>query len=420
MARFSTWSFFAFVAQFLAVAAMYVALPEMLHPESATPRLVSVAIVTLLAALVFLVRRTQSLTHTALLFIDAAGVLLISLELGSSAYLSHNVNGNVFPLFVLNVFLLVGHALAVPTSKRWTALLSTLAMIPLAAATLAAPPHVGHLVLPLPILAIGIVGIGASVVGLVTWIAGSAIRHVEPTVERDSITMPRFLVPLVRALLQLAQHVCVKIANAFIARPALRTHHAWDLLLAHRLSAHLRDGDAVLDVGCGLGRRLQEMSMFRALRRAHGVDVVKPPPDFASEKILLDTFDGETLPFADKSFDVTMICYVLHHMPQERAQKLLREIVRVTRRSVIVLEDSLPVWSAWYRFRNWCHRVDADLEYSGGSLDYLGPGGQQMFLTHEEWARRLGALPGASDVICETLQPEMKYRHHTMFRMRVD
>jgi ubiquinone/menaquinone biosynthesis C-methylase UbiE len=48
-------------------------------------------------------------------------------------------------------------------------------------------------------------------------------------------------------------------------------------------------------------------------------------------------YDGLTLPFADESFDVVLLAFVLHHCPDPLA--VLREAVRVSRGRVLVLED---------------------------------------------------------------------------------
>ncbi len=46
---------------------------------------------------------------------------------------------------------------------------------------------------------------------------------------------------------------------------------------------------------------------------------------------------GTPIPFADKSFDTSMFITVLHHIPDPVA--VLKEAMRVTRKSVIIVED---------------------------------------------------------------------------------
>ena len=48
-------------------------------------------------------------------------------------------------------------------------------------------------------------------------------------------------------------------------------------------------------------------------------------------------YDGERLPFADKSFDACTIITVLHHTPDPDA--ILREAMRVTRKRIVIMED---------------------------------------------------------------------------------
>ena len=51
-------------------------------------------------------------------------------------------------------------------------------------------------------------------------------------------------------------------------------------------------------------------------------------------------YDGVNLPFPDGRFDVAMLSFVLHHVPNERKVVLLREALRVARQTVFILEDT--------------------------------------------------------------------------------
>jgi SAM-dependent methyltransferase len=51
-------------------------------------------------------------------------------------------------------------------------------------------------------------------------------------------------------------------------------------------------------------------------------------------------YDGVNLPFPDGRFDVAMLNFVLHHVPDERKVALLREALRVARQTVFILEDT--------------------------------------------------------------------------------
>lgn len=214
----------------------------------------------------------------------------------------------------------------------------------------------------------------------------------------------------VRVLLRALQFVCVRLAN--LGRPprALR-HQAEDLLRASRVAARIEDGDSVLDVGCGSGHVLAELKLFRRIR-AVGVDLATDRVAFGDLEI--SRFDGQSLPFADGAFDVTLVCYVLHHLSPEDAAALMREVVRVTRRRVILHEDSLAEFGPLYRLRNRLHRVEAGLEYGAESSEYRPLRGEAMFLTHDGWRGFLGGFERVAGVAIEPLDEIYRYRHHTL------
>lgn len=123
----------------------------------------------------------------------------------------------------------------------------------------------------------------------------------------------------------------------------------WDVAEYHSKSAlrdtknslsliepQVRSGDTVLDVGCGSAYVAWELAR-RHQAQVLAVDIVdcrrKPTPHFAF-------FDGVTLPFEDRSCDVVILSFVLHHVPNETKAKLMSEVRRVTRREIVVLEDT--------------------------------------------------------------------------------
>lgn len=97
--------------------------------------------------------------------------------------------------------------------------------------------------------------------------------------------------------------------------------------------AWLKPGTTVLDVGCGMGYTLEVLNEDFGIT-SFGCDVVP-----STHRIQRFTrFDGNTLPFADKSIDITLLIFVLHHA--EDAAALLREAARVARTAVFVVEDT--------------------------------------------------------------------------------
>ena len=116
-----------------------------------------------------------------------------------------------------------------------------------------------------------------------------------------------------------------------------------DLIKSKRMAQRMEGVASVLDVGCGTGRRLEELSLYLEDGvELRGVDVAlrDEPPLPCTRTPELERFDGRHLAFEDDRFDVVMICYVLHHLNPAHAAALLGEALRVARRQVMILEDS--------------------------------------------------------------------------------
>jgi ubiquinone/menaquinone biosynthesis C-methylase UbiE len=102
------------------------------------------------------------------------------------------------------------------------------------------------------------------------------------------------------------------------------------------LVPHLTPGASVLDVGCGEGYVLDEL-IERGIRDVHGVDIV----DIRRNKDYpFRLYDGAKLPFLDRTFDLVVLSFVLHHVPNERKVILLEEALRVSRAKVVIVEDT--------------------------------------------------------------------------------
>jgi SAM-dependent methyltransferase len=210
-------------------------------------------------------------------------------------------------------------------------------------------------------------------------------------------------------------------ALANLGRPVPREYRAYDvakLLRAHRLAQRLEDGEEVLDVGCGDARLLRDLGLFRSLKRRVGIDVDLPrSPDPAIE---VAAYDGQTLPFTDRSFDSVVFGYFLHYLTRDHAVRLLEEGCRVARRNVFVLDDSQPRWSFWYRMRNRLERLRSDILYRAVSGElYRGARNEEMYLTYDGWRALLEELPGIAAVEVEPLDRISGLVHHTLFQARL-
>jgi SAM-dependent methyltransferase len=101
--------------------------------------------------------------------------------------------------------------------------------------------------------------------------------------------------------------------------------------LTRSLAERLPDAPAnVLDVGSGDGLLANEITKQRRHLQFTGVDIIPRREAF----IPVQLFDGQSLPFDDKSFDTVMFVDVLHHARNPR--RLLVEAARVARRGVVI------------------------------------------------------------------------------------
>lgn len=99
------------------------------------------------------------------------------------------------------------------------------------------------------------------------------------------------------------------------------------------LFPYINKGERVLDIGSGLGFQAKQIYK-KTGSEIQGVDVV----DYQKTDIPYTHFDGIHLPFEDKSFDVSYLAFVLHHA--EYPIELLQDAVRVTKKRIIILEDT--------------------------------------------------------------------------------
>jgi ubiquinone/menaquinone biosynthesis C-methylase UbiE len=115
---------------------------------------------------------------------------------------------------------------------------------------------------------------------------------------------------------------------------------------AEEFVGHFKDriplGARVLDIGGGWGFYVEPLERLRQCE-VTVLDVVQP----GFQKAPVVVYSGETMPFPDGFFDISLLVTMLHHVPDP--EKILREARRVTRRFVIVIEDLYRTsWGRWW------------------------------------------------------------------------
>lgn len=165
--------------------------------------------------------------------------------------------------------------------------------------------------------------------------------------------------------------------------------------LSELLSQMIPPESSVLDVGCGDAKLAWSLLQRRPDLRIEGVDVLIRKQTWIPVKL----FDGETLPYANSSFDVVMLIDVLHHTLDPLA--LLREALRVSCRWLIIKDHVLEGFAAAMRLRFMDYAGNSD---QGVALPY-------NYLTEKQWEELEQSLG---------LKVEAKIRDLGLYRRPVD
>jgi SAM-dependent methyltransferase len=153
----------------------------------------------------------------------------------------------------------------------------------------------------------------------------------------------------------------------------------------------------VLDVGCGDGRLARLIADKRPDISIRGI-AVRQRNDAV---MLVDTFDGKSIPYGEGSFDVVMFVDVLHHATQPMT--LLSEAVRVARQA-IVIKDHLAEGSLDYltlRIMDWIGnaRHGVALPYNYWTLAKWHHVFDKLGLSIDSWESNLRLYPFLADLI---------------------
>lgn len=117
-----------------------------------------------------------------------------------------------------------------------------------------------------------------------------------------------------------------------------------------------KKGSKILDVATGTGK--QAFAFARRGYEVVGVDLTDSMLDVAKKNnrygnnLKFEVADATRLRFRNGSFDVSCVSFALHDMPSKVREKVVKEMVRVTKPNgtVMVVDYALPKRNAIWRF----------------------------------------------------------------------
>lgn len=147
------------------------------------------------------------------------------------------------------------------------------------------------------------------------------------------------------------------------------------LAAAHCDAAGVTPGDTALDVGCGPGPLLAELARRLGADRVAGIDP-SPPFAAAARRAVPDADvregNAESLPFADRSFDVAMSQLVINFMADPYSG--VAEMRRVARRTVASCVWDYAGGMVMLRaFWDAAHTIDPDAPDEGVVMRHCTP-----------------------------------------------
>lgn len=106
--------------------------------------------------------------------------------------------------------------------------------------------------------------------------------------------------------------------------------------------------NTVLEMGCGFGRNLKFlMENLSYQPKLVGFDIsesmIRKAKGGVNDKVLLGCGDITSLPFRDRSCDLVYTRATLMHVPEEHISKAIRELRRVAKRYLVLIEETY--WS---------------------------------------------------------------------------
>lgn len=104
----------------------------------------------------------------------------------------------------------------------------------------------------------------------------------------------------------------------------------------------IKPGDKILDIGCGKGYQLYELTQLCPGVEVHGVDISRYAIENGKEEIKdhLQVCHASSLPFPDDHFDFVFSLNTLHNLANYDLDQALREMERVGKKNKYLCVES--------------------------------------------------------------------------------
>jgi len=107
------------------------------------------------------------------------------------------------------------------------------------------------------------------------------------------------------------------------------------------------DGSKILDIATGTGK--QALAFAKKGYDVIGIDLSEDMLKVANKKnkyknLRFEVADATNMPFEDRHFDVSCVSFALHDVPLSIREKILKEVVRVTKPKgiIVIIDYALP------------------------------------------------------------------------------
>ncbi len=160
---------------------------------------------------------------------------------------------------------------------------------------------------------------------------------------------------------------------------------------------YVKDGDRVLDFGCGNGRLLELFADKKI--EYYGVDPSQKLVDLAQEKYPNSKFSKlnlsqSSLPLEDNFFNSVYSIAVFHHFPSfQYRKKIAEELYRLTAKDGQVI---ITVWNLWQKnyikniVNNWVDKLlnRSKLDWSDCYISFTDNAGNKFLRFHHAFTKR--------------------------------